>query len=137
MPLVTVGDPRRLQLQLHLAENAATGIDVGSVVRYALSDAPSVTHTARVTRIAPTIDTLTRTVEVVARPEAVSPARAESFVQAQVLGQGTKPALVVPIGAIQAIGSEMVVLWRSTAASIWCCALPRCRWDGAASTVQR
>ncbi|HCT58335.1 MAG TPA: efflux RND transporter periplasmic adaptor subunit [Gemmatimonas aurantiaca] len=109
MPLVTVGDPRRLQLQLHLAENAATGIDVGSVVRYALSDAPSVTHTARVTRIAPTIDTLTRTVEVVARPEAVSPARAESFVQAQVLGQGTKPALVVPIGAIQAIGSEMVV----------------------------
>ncbi len=109
MPLLTVGDPRRLQLQLHLAENAAAGIDVGGVVRYALTDAPSVTHTARVTRIAPTIDTLTRTVEVVARPDAVSPARAESYVQAQVLGRGTSEVLVVPIAAIQTVGTDTLV----------------------------
>ncbi|HEY0929700.1 MAG TPA: efflux RND transporter periplasmic adaptor subunit [Gemmatimonas sp.] len=109
MPLITVGDPRRLQLQLHLAENTAAGIDVGGQVRYALSDAPSVQHTARVSRVAPTIDTLTRTVEVIATPDAASSARAESFVQAQVLGRGTQEALVVPTAAIQAVGTDTLV----------------------------
>ncbi|WP_337169607.1 efflux RND transporter periplasmic adaptor subunit [Gemmatimonas aurantiaca] len=109
MPLLTVGDPRRLQLQLYLTESAANGIVVGSSVRYALTESPTELHTATVVRVAPTVDTLTRTIEVIARPEGAPPGRAESFVQAHVLGKGSSEAVVVPVSAVQAMGGDTVV----------------------------
>jgi len=108
-PLVTVGDPTRLQLQMRVPEAQAVGMQAGSRVRFALTDAPDVRVDAVVTRVAPTVDTLTRTIEVLAQPRGRSVGRAESFVQAEVLGKGTAPTLTVPSLAVQAMNGDTVV----------------------------
>lgn len=108
-PLLTVGDPARLLLQLHLSESAAAGITVGSAVRYTLTESPGAPFSATVTRIAPTMDTLTRTIEVVARPTGSTPVRAESFVQAVIVGKGTGETLTVASGALQHLDEGTVV----------------------------
>lgn len=108
-PLVTVGDPTRLQLQMRIPEAQAQGIQAGSRVRYAVTDAPSDRADAIVTRVAPTVDTLTRTVEVLAQPRGRPLGRAESFVQTELLGRGTAPALTVPSLAVQAMDGDTVV----------------------------
>ncbi len=108
-PLLTVGNPDRLQLQMHLAENMTSGVTIGSTVRYALTNSPNELHDAVVARIAPTVDTLTRTIEVLARPIGPVVGRAESFVQANILGKGSNNAVVVPITALQAIEADTIV----------------------------
>jgi RND family efflux transporter MFP subunit len=111
VPLLTVGDPGRLQLQLALAPDAAAGVRAGSGVRYELTDAPGRWHEAVVTRVAPTVDTLTRTVEVLARPTGpASGARAEAYAQAEVLGVAEAPVVVVPAAAVQALEGDSVVI---------------------------
>lgn len=110
-PLVTVGNPQRLLLQMQLGESAAQGVRVGATVRYTLTDDPSQQHQAVVTRVAPTVDTLTRTVEVLAAPRGrQSIGRAESFAQAEVFGTAGSPAVVVPVGAVQAMEGDTVVI---------------------------
>ncbi len=110
-PLVTVGDPGRLLLQMHLSEKASTGVGVGSRVYFSLTDAPALRHEAVVTRLAPTMDTVTRTIEVLAAPMKGSRVgRAESFAQAEVQGQGGTAAIVVPAAAIQAFDGDTVVI---------------------------
>jgi len=111
MQLITVADPSRLLLQMRLGEAASQGVRVGSQVRYTLTDHPTQYHEATVTRVAPTVDTLTRTIEVLAAPRAGSGiGRAESFVQAEVLGVGGTLALVVPAAAVQAIDGDTIVI---------------------------
>lgn len=120
MPLITVGDPTRLQLQLHLTETAAEGIGIGSSVRYTLSDAPGVWYNATITRIAPTVDTLTRTIEVIAKPDGKVVGKAESFVQAELRGKGTgEPVLVVPTTAVQALSGDTVVFAATQKDGAW------------------
>ncbi len=110
-PLVTVGNPQRLLLQMQLGESAAQGVRLGATVRYTLTDDPSQHHEAVVTRVAPTVDTITRTVEIHATPRARgSIGRAESFAQAEVLGTAGTPAVVVPVGAVQAMEGDTVVI---------------------------
>ena len=107
--LVTVGDPTRLQLQMRVPEGQAGGIQPGSRVRYALTEAPDDRVDAAVVRVAPTVDTLTRTIEVLAQPRGRRVGRAESFVQAEILGRGTAPTLTVPARAVQAMDGDTVV----------------------------
>ncbi len=110
-PLVTVGDPGQLLLQMRLSEVASQGVRVGSAVRFALTDDPTQQHDAIVTRVAPTVDTLTRTIEVLAAPtKGARVGRAESFAQAEVLGAAGTPAVVVPAAAIQAFDGDTVVI---------------------------
>lgn len=109
-PLVTVGNPDRLQIGMHLPEQAAAGVHPGASVRYAMTEAPTERFDAVVTRVAPTVDTLTRTVEVVAQLRGRTTGRAESFVQADIEGTGTAPALVVPATAVQAMQGDTVVI---------------------------
>jgi membrane fusion protein, heavy metal efflux system len=110
-PLVSVGNPDRLQLQLHLSVDAAAGVQVGATVRFALTESPATTMLATVTRVAPTADTLTRTIEVLAVPRGGGrTGRAESFVQAEISGTGGAPALVVPSAAVQALEGDTVVI---------------------------
>jgi membrane fusion protein, heavy metal efflux system len=110
-PLVSVGNPDRLQLQLHLSADAAAGVQVGATVRFALTESPATTMLATVTRVAPTADTLTRTIEVIAVPKGGGrTGRAESFVQAEISGTGGAPALVVPSAAVQALEGDTVVI---------------------------
>jgi RND family efflux transporter MFP subunit len=110
-PLLTVGNPDRLVLQLRLGESAAQGVRVGASVLYTLTDDPAQRHEAVVTRVAPTVDSLTRTIEVLAQPKARGRVgRAESFAQAEVLGASGSPAVVVPVSAIQAMEGDTVVI---------------------------
>jgi len=110
-PLVSVGNPDRLQLQMHLSADAAAGVQVGATVRFALTETPTTKMFAVVSRVAPTVDTVTRTIEVIAVPNGASRGpRAESFVQAELLGTGGSPALVVPSSAVQALEGDTVVI---------------------------
>lgn len=108
-PLVTVGSPDRLQLEMHVPEQQAVGIDVGATVRYALTDRPGQFFDATVARVAPTVDTLTRTVQIVAQLKGKPAGRAETFVQANIRGRGTTAALVIPGSAVQALEGDTVV----------------------------
>jgi cobalt-zinc-cadmium efflux system membrane fusion protein len=108
-PLLTVGSPDRLQLEMHLPEQQAVGIEGGATVRYALTDRPDQRYDAVVTRVAPTVDTLSRTVQVIARLTGRPAGRAETFVQADISGRGTTPALVIPDGALQTIDGDTLV----------------------------
>jgi len=111
MPLLTVGDPSRLQLQMRLSEAASQGVRVGSAVRFSLTDDPTQRFEATISRVAPTVDTLTRTIEVLASPtKGARIGRAESFAQAEVLGAGGTPAVVVPAAAIQSLEGDTIVI---------------------------
>jgi multidrug efflux pump subunit AcrA (membrane-fusion protein) len=109
MPLLTVGNPDKLQLEMHVPEQQAVGITPGATVRFALTEAPSERYDAVVSRVAPTVDTLTRTVQVVASITRRIAGRAETFVQADISGQRGTPALSVPVAAIQALEGDTVV----------------------------
>lgn len=110
-PLIAVGNPERLQLQMHVSADAAAGVQVGATVRFALTESPTVTMSATVTRVAPTVDTVTRTIEVIAVPKSgVRSVRAESFVQAEISGRGGSQALMVPSSAVQALEGDTVVI---------------------------
>lgn len=109
MPLLTVGSPGKLQLEMHVPEPQAVGLEVGATVRYALTDRPGDWFDAVVSRVAPTVDTLTRTVQIVARLTGPTIGRAETFVQAAISGRGAAPALVIPNGAVQALDGDTVV----------------------------
>jgi cobalt-zinc-cadmium efflux system membrane fusion protein len=55
------------------------------------------------------VDTLTRTVQIVAQLKGKPAGRAETFVQATIRGRGTTAALVVPATAVQALEGDTVV----------------------------
>lgn len=110
-PLVSVGNPDRLQLQMQVSADAAAGIQAGAVVRFSLTESPGMTMTATVSRVSPIVDTLTRTIEVIAVPTGgVRSGRAESFVQAEITGRGGAQVLVVPSSAVQALEGDTVVI---------------------------
>lgn len=109
--LITVGDPRALLLQMHLSEQAARTVRLGATVRYALTNSPSQRFDAVVSRIAPTIDTVTRTIEVQATLRGTNnAARAEAFAQAEILSPDASIATVVPLSAIQVLEGDTVVI---------------------------
>ena len=109
-PLLAVGDPQRLQLQLQVTATAAAAIRVGNLVRYTLTEAGEGRSEAIVSRLAPTVDTMTRTIEVLATPRGRVLGRAEAFVQAEVLGEGQEVVVSVPVAAAQALQGDTVVL---------------------------
>lgn len=109
--LVTIGDPGQLLLQMRLSEQAARSVRLGATVRYALTDNPAQRFDAVVSRIAPTIDTVTRTVEVRATLRGKGDgARAEAFAQAEILSPDATTATVVPLAAIQVLEGDTVVI---------------------------
>ncbi len=110
-PLLTVGNPDKLQLQMHVSAEAAAGVQSGATVRFALTESPELKLNATVTRVAPTVDTLTRTIEVLAAPaRGAGSLRAESFAQAEISGRGGVSVLVVPSSAVQSLEGETVVI---------------------------
>jgi cobalt-zinc-cadmium efflux system membrane fusion protein len=110
-PLVAVGDPSALLVQLRVPERDAAAARVGARVRLTLTERPGEEVEARVTRVAPTVDTLTRTLEVLAAPVGrPGTLRAESFAQAELRAPTGGQALVVPQGAVQALEGDTVVI---------------------------
>jgi cobalt-zinc-cadmium efflux system membrane fusion protein len=109
--LVTVGDPNALLLQLRVPERDATAARVGAQVRVTLTERPDVQLEARVTRVAPTVDRDTRTLEVLAAPvgRGTLP-RAESYAQAELRAASGGEAIMVPQGAVQALEGDTIVI---------------------------
>jgi cobalt-zinc-cadmium efflux system membrane fusion protein len=110
-PLVTVGDPAALLVVMQLPERAIGAARIGSSVRFSVSAYPADRMDARVIRVAPTIDSLTRTVEVQARVLGdATRLRAEMYATAELLGPPGSPALSVPAAALQAMDGDTVVI---------------------------
>lgn len=110
-PLLTVSRTRALTLVMQLPDAAAARAKVGAPVRFTASAFPDKRFDARVTRVFPAVDTVTRTVEVqatVSDPSGVL--RPEMFATAELLGSVDGKATTVPSGAIQAFDGDTVVI---------------------------
>jgi cobalt-zinc-cadmium efflux system membrane fusion protein len=111
MPLVTVSRTSELWMQVHVPETAAAVARVGTQIRFSVAALGGRSFDARVVRVAPAVDTLTRTVEVQAVVQSKDPAlKPELFATAELGGVPGAPTWVVPAGAIQAIEGDTVVI---------------------------
>jgi cobalt-zinc-cadmium efflux system membrane fusion protein len=110
-PLVTVSRTASLVLVMHLPDAAAVPA-VGAPVTFTTAATGSQAFAARVSRVFPSADTLTRTVEVHATitDRQAGRLRAELFATAQIGGATGGTALVVPATAIQALEGDTVVI---------------------------
>ena len=110
-PLVTVSQATRLLLAMQLPEQATAAARPGASVRFDVSALPGARFDARVERVAPTIDSVTRTIAVLARPVGgVGALRAEMYGTAELMGAAGASALVVPAAAVQALEGDTVVV---------------------------
>jgi membrane fusion protein, heavy metal efflux system len=110
-PLVTVSRLSSLLLELSLPEEAMATVALGETVRFSTGGEPGRTFSAKVVRIAPTVDSVTRTIAVQAQVvDPGSTLRAEQFVRAEVIGRAGTRALSVPAEAIQALEGDTVVI---------------------------
>ncbi len=110
-PLFTVSRLNTLALELQLPEEGVAAARPGATVRFTAAAYPGRTFEGTVQRVAPGLDPLTRTVEVVARVENADGAlRPEMFVDAELLGPEGEPVLAVPADALQLLDGESVVI---------------------------
>ncbi len=110
-PLMTVSRTSALTLVMQLPDASVAAARVGAPVRFTVSAFPDKSFDARVTRVFPAIDTVTRTVEVQAAVNDPSGLlRPEMFATAELLGSSAGNATTVPSGAIQALDGDTVVI---------------------------
>lgn len=110
-PLVTVSRLSRLSLMVHVPEAALAAARLGAEVNFTVAPYPDRTFTARVVRVAPAVDTLTRTIEVQAVvDDAEGALRAEMFADAEVMGPPGDSTVVVPSSAVQLLDERPVVI---------------------------
>lgn len=110
-PLVAVARPGDLWLVAHLPETAAAVARVGTRIRFTVPAAGDRAFDAVVQRVAPAVDTLTRTLEVQAVVTSRDPAlRPEQFATAELAGPPGPPTWAVPAAALQAIEGDTVVI---------------------------
>lgn len=110
-PLVTVSRTSDLWMQAHIPEGAAAAARVGATIRFEVGGIPGRWFDARIARVSPAVDTLTRTLEVQAVVQSRDAAlRPEQFATAEISGAPGAPAWVVPAAAIQALDGDTVVI---------------------------
>jgi RND family efflux transporter MFP subunit len=110
-PLVSVSRTTSLVLQMQLPERALGVAGPDAPVVFTIPAFPRDRFEARVTRVAPTLDSATRTVTVQAQVlRGTERLRAEMFATADLLGPPNAPTLSVPAGAIQAFEADTVVI---------------------------
>jgi len=111
-PLVTVARGAGLGLVLRMPEEAIAGVSVGEPVRFTVPAYPGRSFDARITRVAPVVDSLSRAVEVWARASAASQSllRAEMTADAELLGADGAHTLSVPAEAVQLMEGDTVVV---------------------------
>ena len=110
-PLMTVSRAGAMSLMIHLPQRASSAAEVGAPVRFTVSTIPDKTFEGRVVRVAPAIDSLTRTLEVFASVD--DPGRVlrpEMFATARILGRAMAPVAQVPAAAVQAIEGDTVLI---------------------------
>lgn len=110
--LVTVARGAGLGVVLRLPEEAIAGVRVGEPVRFRVPAYPGRSFDARITRIAPAVDSVSRAFEVWARAaaDAQSVLRAEMTADAELLGANGEPALSVPAEAVQLFEGDTIVV---------------------------
>jgi membrane fusion protein, heavy metal efflux system len=125
-PLVDVSRTTSLVLQMQLPERALAAASVGSSVRFTVAAFPTERFEARVTRVAPTLDSTTRTLAVQAQVQGgADRLRAEMYATAEVLGPPNAATLTVPAAAVQAYeGDTVVITGRSRATGLELEAVP-------------
>jgi len=108
---VSVSRTTTLVLQLQLPERALAVVSTGAMIAFTVPAFPGERFGARVTRVAPTLDSTTRTLAVQAQVlGTVERLRAEMFASAEVLGLPNAPTLSIPAGAAQAFEGDTVVI---------------------------
>jgi len=110
-PLVEVSRTTSLVLQMHLPERALAVAGIGSAVRFTVAAYPNERFDARLTRVAPTLDSTTRTLAVLAQVQGgADRLRAEMYATAEMLGPPDATTLSVPAAAVQALNGDTVVI---------------------------
>ena len=110
-PLVTVGRLGALVLALRLPEQALGAAHRGATVRFTVPAYPKRVFDAKVVRVAPALDSASRTAEVLAAvPNARGELRAEMTAAAELLGPAGDPTLAVPDAAVQEFQGDTVVV---------------------------
>ena len=109
-PLVTVSRTAGLVLVAQLPETRVADVAVGAPLDFTVAAAPGRRFTARVARIAPTLDSLTRTVEIRATVAGGDVLRPGMFATAELLGPRGSPVLTVPAAAVQSLSGDTVVV---------------------------
>jgi cobalt-zinc-cadmium efflux system membrane fusion protein len=110
-PLVTVSRTASLVLEMHVPEHALGRAMPGAPVRFTVPALPGERFTATVNRVAPTLDSATRTLVVQARVDGdVARLRAEMYVSAELMGPPDAAVLSVPTAALQALDGDTVVI---------------------------
>jgi cobalt-zinc-cadmium efflux system membrane fusion protein len=109
-PLASMGQTSKLMLRLQVPAEASAVAVRGAQVRFTVTGVGDRTFDARVTRVAPAVDTLTRTIEVLADVRPSPALRAEMYASAELLGAATAAARSVPASAVQAFDGDTVVI---------------------------
>lgn len=110
-PLVTVSRTGQLLLALHVPEAALGAARLGSEVQFTVPAFPGRDFIARVTRVAPTLDSLSRTAEVFAAVDNQSgELRGEMTAAAAVFGVARDSVTAVVISAIQDFEGDTIVV---------------------------
>lgn len=111
-PLVSVARDAALGVLMRLPEEASADVTVGAPVRFTVPAFAGRVFDARVTRVAPVVDSMSRAIEVFARvtAEAQRALRAEMTADAELLGGGTSRALSVPAMSVQVMEGDTVVI---------------------------
>lgn len=112
-PLVTVSDPRALQLEVRLSDAQVRDVAVGSRLTFTLvgEAADAAGGEAIVRRVTPVVDGATRTTlaiaDIVRAPDGL---RGERFANAELRGVPAGDAIVVPRLAVQSLAGDTVVI---------------------------
>lgn len=111
-PLVTIAREGRLGVLLHLPEEAVASVAPGVPVTFSVPAYPGRTFAARVVRVAPVVDSMSRAIQVFAAIDAAGQRalRAEMTTDAQLLGARGPKVLTVPAGAVQVMDGDTVVV---------------------------
>jgi multidrug efflux pump subunit AcrA (membrane-fusion protein) len=111
-PLVTVAREGRLGVMLRLPEEAVSSIAMDVPVRFTVPAYAGRTFEARVSRISPVVDSLSRAIEVWAtvRGEGQRLLRAEMTADAELIGSRGATVLNVPVAAVQMMEGDTVVI---------------------------
>jgi cobalt-zinc-cadmium efflux system membrane fusion protein len=125
-PMLTIGRVDGLQLLLNVPEQALAAARVGADVQFTVTAYPGETFTARMVRVAPAVDSLTRTIEAwAAVADPAHRLRAEMFANAALLGPAGTRTIAVPAGAVQALeGDTVVVVTEQRGEGMWLSARP-------------
>lgn len=111
-PLVGMARDASLGVLLRLPEEALAAVGQGEAIRFTVPAYPGRSFDARVTRIAPVVDSLSRAIELWARAsgDAQRLLRAEMTADAELLGVGGGRVLAVPAEAVQLFEGDTVVI---------------------------